>query len=120
MLWPTIIDLNNIHSYEYYLFMIIWDKCTESCNVWTPKTCVPKETKDRNIKAFNILTNKNEAKTMMGHISCNFKASSIVQHVIQIKNGIIKHKNENVQIIVHVKKIIAGILTQVFLIIAST
>ena len=41
-------------------------------------------------------------------------ADSIVQHVIQIKNGIIKHVNVNVTIIISVKKIIAGILAHVF------
>ena len=31
-------------------------------------------------------------------------ANSIVQHVIQIKNGITKHVNVNVKVIVHAKK----------------
>ena len=33
---------------------------------------------------------------------------SIVQHVIQIKNGIIKHANVNKKIIIKTKKIIVG------------
>ena len=37
------------------------------------------------------------------HIIAN--ANSIVQHVIQIKNGIIKHANVNVKIIISVKKL---------------
>ena len=41
-------------------------------------------------------------------------ANSKVQHVIQIKNGIIKHVNVNVKIIVSAKEIIAGILAHVF------
>ena len=40
------------------------DKCAGSFNVLSPKLCVPKETKDINIKAFNMITNKNEIKTM--------------------------------------------------------
>ena len=40
-------------------------------------------------------------------------ANSIVQHVIQIKNRIIKHVNVNVNII-SVKKLIVGILAYVF------
>ena len=40
-------------------------------------------------------------------------ANSIVQHVIQIKNGIIKHVNVNVKIIVSAKEIIVGILAHV-------
>ena len=34
---------------------------------------VPKETKDINVKAFNMITNKDEAKAMMEHISCDCK-----------------------------------------------
>ena len=41
-------------------------------------------------------------------------ANSIVAHVIQTKNGIIKHVNVNVKIIISVKKIIVGILAHVF------
>ena len=41
-------------------------------------------------------------------------ANSIVQHVIQIKNGIIKHANVNVKIIISVKKIPDGILAHIF------
>ena len=37
-------------------------------------------------------------------------ANSVVQHIIQIKNAMAKHVNVNVKIIVHEKKIIAGIL----------
>ena len=38
-------------------------------------------------------------------------ANSIVQHVIQVKDGIIKHVNVNVNIIICANKIIVGILT---------
>ena len=44
----------------------------------------------------------------MFHVIVN--ANSIVQHVIQIKKGIIKQANVNVKIIISVKKIIVGIL----------
>ena len=40
--------------------------------------------------------------------------NSIVHHVIQYKNGIIKHVNVNVQIIISVKKVIVGVLAHVF------
>ena len=40
-------------------------------------------------------------------------ANPIIQHVIQIKNGIMKHVNVCVKIIVHAKKIIGGILAHV-------
>ena len=38
----------------------------------------------------------------------------IVQHITQIRNGIIKHVNMNVKIIVDAKTIIVGILANVF------
>ena len=43
-----------------------------------------------------------------------------MQHVIQIKNRIIKCVNVNVKIILSAKKIIVGILAHVFVRIAST
>ena len=46
------------------------------------------------------------------HVVVN--ASSVVQHVIQIKNGIIKQVNVNVKIIVSAENIIAEILAYVF------
>ena len=51
------------------------------------------------------------------HVIVN--ANSIVQYVIQIKNGIIKHVNVNVNIIVCTKKIIVGIPAHVFVRIVS-
>ena len=44
--------------------------------------------------------------------------NSIVQHVIQIKNKVMKHASVNVKIIISAKKVIAGILAHVFLRIA--
>ena len=46
-------------------------------------------------------------------------ANSIVQHIIQIKNGIIKHVNVSVKIIVSAKKIVVEILVHVFMRVAS-
>ena len=40
-------------------------------------------------------------------------ASSIVQPAIQIKNGILKHVNANVKIIVSAKRIIVGVLAHI-------
>ena len=51
--------------------MISLNKCTGSCNVLSPKMCVPKETKDINFKAFNMIVNKDEAKVMAEYISCD-------------------------------------------------
>ena len=73
MVIPTLIDLNPIEL-KFYPFMISLDKFTGNCNVLSPKTCVPKGTLDINIKAFNMIGNKNEAKIMTKHISCDFKS----------------------------------------------
>ena len=67
----TLLDLNPVEL-KYYPFMISLDKCTGrgSGTVLFPEICVPKETKDINVKAFNIITNENEAKTITKHSSC--------------------------------------------------
>ena len=40
------------------------NKYSGTCNVLSPKICVPNETKDRNVKAFSTITNKDKAKAM--------------------------------------------------------
>ena len=65
---PTFTDLNPVEL-KYHSFMISLNKCTGSCNVLFPKICVPKETKDTNVNAYNIIANKNEAKAMKIHTS---------------------------------------------------
>ena len=42
MIRPTIIDLNPVEL-KYYPFMISLDKYSGSCNVLSPKRCVPKK-----------------------------------------------------------------------------
>ena len=37
------------------------------------KLCIPKETKDITVKAFSMITNKDETKAMTEHILCDFK-----------------------------------------------
>ena len=63
MVRPTLIYLNPVEL-KHYPFLISLDKCTGSRNVLSPKICVPKVTKDINVEAFNVLTNKNEATKM--------------------------------------------------------
>ena len=55
-----------------------------------------------------------KVKTLVKHISCDCKCSLIVQHVIQIKNGIMKYVFMSVEHILPAKKIIAGILAHEF------
>ena len=53
MVRPTVISLNPV-EFKYYPFMISL--------VLSSKACVPKKTKDVNVKELDIITNKNEAK----------------------------------------------------------
>ena len=72
MVRRTIVHTNPVEL-KYYPFMISSNKCTATCNVLSTKKCVPRETKDINVKAFNMITNKDEAKAMAEHISCDCK-----------------------------------------------
>ena len=67
MVRHTVIDLNSVEL-KYYPIMISLDKCTGSCNVLSPKICVPKEIKEINVRAFHRTTKKNKVKTMTKHI----------------------------------------------------
>ena len=49
------------------------NKCTGSSNVLSSKMCVPKEPKDVYVKTFNMIANKNDAKAMTQHVSCDCK-----------------------------------------------
>ena len=53
--------------------MIILDTFIGNCNILSPKICVTKETKDINVKAFNMIANKYEAKTITKYISFDCK-----------------------------------------------
>ena len=59
MVRPTLIDMNPVEL-KYYLFVISLNKCIGSCNLVSSKICVPKETKDINVKTLNMITNKNK------------------------------------------------------------
>ena len=58
---------------DYYPWMISLNKFNGDCNgvdSLSTETCVPCETKDLNLNAFNIITRINEVKTLAKHISC--------------------------------------------------
>ena len=44
MIRPTLTDLNAVEL-KYYPFMINLDKCSESCNVLSPKICAQRKQK---------------------------------------------------------------------------
>ena len=54
MVRPTLIDLDTV-DLKYYPFMISLKKYTGNCNLLSPKICVPKQTQERNVKAFKCL-----------------------------------------------------------------
>ena len=53
---------------KHYPFMINLNKCTGSCNVLSPKICVPKEIKEKYVKVFTTITNKGEAKAVRENV----------------------------------------------------
>ena len=55
MVIHTLINMNP-NELKYYPFMISLNKYTGSCNVLSPKICVPKESKGIDVKAFNMIT----------------------------------------------------------------
>ena len=69
MVRPTLIDLNLV-DLKYYPFMFSLVNVVKVVMSYCQKY-VPKETKDINVKTINMITNKNEAKTMTKHISCD-------------------------------------------------
>ena len=79
----------------------------------SPKTCVSKETKDIKLKYLIWKQTKMKIKQYQNIFYVIVNANSVVQHAIQNKNGIIKHFNVNIKIIVCAKKIIVGILAHV-------
>ena len=53
--------------------MISLDKCCgnyNSMNDLSRRMCVPSKSNDMNVKVFNMITSRNEDKTMVKHISC--------------------------------------------------
>ena len=80
MVRPSLINLNHVEL-KYYPFMISIDKYSRSCNAWYAKISVLKQAKDVNIKAFNIIANKNEAKAMENIFHMIVNAVSLKQYV---------------------------------------
>ena len=90
------------------ILMISWSKCNGGCNVLTSIISVPKETKHINVKAFNMITNGHEAKTMEKYVSCGCKCkfnTSVLLYITQIKNGILKPVNPSIKHIVYAKRL---------------
>ena len=85
------------------------------------KICVPCKTNSVNVKVFNVMTNRNEAKTMVKHISCdrNYKFNSTTCNSNQKRNNeTCKCECKTYRTRLS-KKVIVGILAHVFLKIVS-
>ena len=70
---PYLNDLNPAEL-KYYPFVITLDKCDGSCNVLTKisgRIFVPNKTEDVNLSVFNLITRKNESKTLTKYTSCS-------------------------------------------------
>ena len=117
MVRPTLIDMNP-NELEYYSFMISLNRSTKSCNVFPPKICFPKETKDINVMAFNMITNKDKVKAMTKHISCEFqcKFNTTTRNSKQRNN---KTCQCECKILISAKKIIVRIVAPAFMKIVS-
>ena len=111
----TIVDMNPVEQ-KFYPFMTSLNKCTGSCNVFSPKICVPKETKDIYVKTFSIITKKGDGKAITEHISydCKCKFNSTIWNSKQ------KWNNKTCQYeCKSANKIIVGILAHLFVTIVS-
>ena len=76
---PTLINLHPdeySQDFRYYPFAVKLDRCVGSCNTvddLSNKVCVPNKTEDLNLSVFNMVTEGNESKTLINHISCECK-----------------------------------------------
>ena len=76
---PAVISLHpNEYSQEfhYYPFPVKLDRCVGSCNTLKTlfnKVYIPNKTEDLNLSMFNMITGIVESKTLIRHISCEWK-----------------------------------------------
>ena len=97
--------------------MINLDKCSGSCNAVDGLSTTiygPSKTKDIDVKVFNMITGINEDKTLIKHISCDCKCKFNSTTCNSNKNVIMTHANTTVKSFIHAKKIMVGILAQIF------
>ena len=109
MTQPILINLHsNEYSQEfhYYPFAAKLGRCIGSCNILNDLSnilCVPNKTEDLNLSIFNMITERNESKTLTKHqrnIMQNVNVDLMEENVIQINGGIM------INVYVSVKKVI--------------
>ena len=72
---PRLVDSNPVEP-KYYSYMISLEKLNVSCNTvnyLSMRRYAPSKRKYRNVNVFNMITNRKETKTLVKHISCDFK-----------------------------------------------
>ena len=76
---PTLLNLQPnecSEEFDYCPFAAKLDRCDGSCNTHNDlsnKVWVPNKTEDSNRSVFNMIAGINESKTLIDHISCEFK-----------------------------------------------
>ena len=74
MIQPNLINLHpNECSQEFHWYAL--DRSVGSCNALNDlsnKLCVLNKTENLNLSVFNLITGKNESKTLTKHISCEW------------------------------------------------
>ena len=78
--------------------------------IYLKKVCVPNRTEDLNLCVFNMITGINNSKTITKHTSCECNVDLMEKNVIQVNGEITIHVDVSVKNVMHVKKIIFGIL----------
>ena len=79
MIQPTLIKLYTseyTQEFHNYPFLVKLDRCVRRCNTlneFSNKVCVPNKTEDLNLSVFNMVTGRNESKTVTKHISYECK-----------------------------------------------
>ena len=122
MTQPTLVNLHRneyIEGLWYYAFVVNLDIFMGICNTLNDlsnKIFVPNKTAHLDLSAFNMITGINESKILTKHMSCEFKCKFDNRK----SNSNKKRKMLNVYVstkiqknIMHMKKIILGILLHV-------
>ena len=97
--------------------MVKFDRCVRRCNTLNDlsnKVCVPNKIEDLNLSVFNMITGISESKTLTKHILCECKCKFGGKNVIQIDGGITTNVDVSVKKFMYVKKIMFGILVNIF------
>ena len=88
-------------NFNTNLFMFSLDRCNGRCNSLNDtsgRICFPDKTKDVSLNVYNMITRRNEAKTLTKVVSSDCKCKFVVGNIIKIKIRITINTN------VYVKK----------------